>query len=266
MPKDISKQQIDTHTRDIKNVKAESITPTERLKLTRVWTGTAGEIDVANGNLLNGNPVFSLPDQIVGSRSFGTGPNRTTIEADGTILFEGDATVTNDIQFNMTPLATGPGHPTLATWNTDFEEWSYAVDDHSNSESQEAPHWWKELSEVSFHIHFTTGSGNYVAGDKVRWQLDVAASNQGMIFPAKTTLTAEYVVADTLLPFHHVRLNFSAYSLPAEWTKYGAQIKVKLTRIAKSAGGTDPGTPPFCLQVGCHATQDTIGSRTASTK
>ena len=201
----------------------------------------------------------------------GTITDNTTIEATGFTVATGAARAYEDIQFNMTPKATGVGHPSLVTWNTDFEEYAYAINDHANGSSQEAPHWWAEGTPVNFHIHWSTGSGNYINGDKVQWQLHVSAANLATsqpftAFPASIVLTGETAFTTTVAPFSHVLTPFSTYNLPASWSKIGAQIKLKLTRIAKTAGGTDPGTPPFCLQVGCHALADTNGSRSIGTK
>jgi len=207
----------------------------------------------------------------IGLAYFGDGTNNTVVEADGTLRMDGTATTTLDVQFNMTPLAIGAGHPTLVTWNTDFEEWSYGVGDHANGQGQEVPHSWKEGSALSFHAHISTGSGNYVSGDKIAFTLHVTAADAATsapftAFSAASVLTAELAFNSTVAPFSHILLPFSAYSLPAGLSKIGAQIKVKLTRVAKSAGGTDPGTPPFILQVGCHAENDTLGSRGVYTK
>lgn len=197
--------------------------------------------------------------------------NKTVTEPDGTVVCLGDSTTWLDVQFNMTPLATGVGHPTLSTWNTDFVEWRYAINDVSNGQSQEIPHSWKEGSTLSFHIHFSSGSGNYVSGDKVAFALHVSSADASVsapftAFSAASVLTAEIAFDSTVAPFSHVLLAFSAYTLPAGMTKIGAQMRVKLTRVAKSAGGTDPGTDPFVLQVGCHAENDTMGSRGVFTK
>lgn len=201
----------------------------------------------------------------------GTETDNIVFDSLGRVTANAGGRTYEDIQFNMTPKAVGAGHPTLATWNTDFEEWSYAVGEHSNGSCSEAPHWWAENTVVSFHVHFTTGSGNYVAGDKVQWQLKVTAADSKptepfTVFPAATVLTAETAFTQTAAPFSSVIAVFSAFSLPAEWTKIGAQIKVRIERIAKSAGGTDPGTNPFILQVGCHALWNSTGSREVGTK
>jgi hypothetical protein len=212
------------------------------------------------------------PDQIATTPLIlGTLTDNTTIEANGFAVANGAARAYEDIQFNMTPKATGAGHPTIATWNTDFEEYSFAIGDHANGASQETPHWWAEGTTLSFHIHWSTGSGNYVNGDKVQWQLHVSAANSAVsqpftAFPAATVLTGETAFTTTVNPFSHVLTAFSAYTLPASLTKIGAQIKVRIERIAKTAGGTDPGTPPFVLQVGCHALADTNGSRSIGSK
>jgi hypothetical protein len=201
---------------------------------------------------------------------FGGSENNTEFEESGFIKHNGTSGGYEDVQFNITPKETGAGHPTLNTWNTDFKEFSYTVGDYANAQSQEAPHWWKQGTDWSFHLHWSTGSGNYVSGDKVQFEIRISAADSHETapytqFPAATVLVIEHVFAETVLPFSCIRSRFPAFS-SAAMTKIGAQVKVKLTRIAKSAGGTNPGTDPFCLQVGAHALSDTRTSRTNGAK
>jgi hypothetical protein len=56
----------------------------------------------------------------------------------------------------------------------------------------------------------------------------------------------------------------SAQEMQALGAKIGAQLKMRLKRIASA--GTAPTGNPFGLQVGCHYQADTIGSRTVSGK
>lgn len=237
----------------------------------RTITGTTDEITVTNGDGISGNPTLELPDRISTPRKFGTATDYTEFEANGFQYFAGNAGGYDDVQFNITPKSTGPGHPILTSWNTDFEEYAYAVGDHTNAQSQEAPHWWKEGSSWDFHIHWTTGSGNYVAGDKVQWEIRISAadtfgSSPYTQFPAAAVLVIEHTFVDTVLPFSGVRSIFPTFNIPATMTKVGAQVKIKLTRIAKTAGGTDPATPPFALQIGAHALADTRTTRTTGAK
>lgn len=209
--------------------------------------------------------------QTLTNKRFGNETDYSEFEANGFLHHEGEAGGYDDVQFNITPKETGAGHPTLNTWNTDFKEYSYAVGDYANAASQESPHWWKEGSNWSFHLHWSTGSGNYVAGDKVQFEIRISAADSRenppyTQFPAATVLTVEHTFVGTVPPFSSIRSRFPTYNIPASMTKIGAQVKVKITRIAKSAGGTNPGTDPFCLQVGAHALSDTRTSRTNGSK
>ena len=209
--------------------------------------------------------------QTLVNKKFGGVTDYSEFESNGFLHHAGKSGGYDDIQFNMTPKSTGAGHPTLATWNTDFEEWSYAVGDHANGVGGEVPHWWKEGENWSPHIHWTTGSGNYVSGDKVQWRVFICAADSKETapytqFPAATVLDIEHVFSETVLPFSGVRSKFPDFTIPASLTKIGGQIKVKIQRIAKSAGGTNPGTDPFVLQVGAHALSDTRTSRTIGSK
>ena len=198
-----------------------------------------------------------------------TGGNYTGFEADGTMILNGTATTYDDIQFGISSgKVPASNAPTWATWNG-LSEYSFGIGDYIDLGSQEFKHDWKEGSPVELHIHWSTGTGNYVNGDKVNWQIEytwtnMATSQPFTVFPAPTAVTAEQAFTTTVLPYSHVYTSVVAFTPTGG--KIGAQLKVRLKRIAKSAGGTDPATNPFALQVGLHYEQDTLGSRTTSSK
>lgn len=194
----------------------------------------------------------------------------SSFESDGTYVMTEGATVFDDIQFNISngkvPAANAPS---WSTFNTDFSEYSFAVNDYIDLGAQEFLHSWKEGTPVELHIHWATGSGNYVNGDKVNWQIqytwaNMATSQPFTAFSATATSSAETAFTTTVSPFSHVYT--SVVSFTPTGGKIGAELKVRLKRIAKTAGGTDPGSNPFGLQVGIHFEKDTIGSRTGSAK
>jgi hypothetical protein len=199
----------------------------------------------------------------------GSATNYSEFEADGTLHMVGASTVYDDIQFGISSgKVPASNAPTWSTWNG-LSEFSFAVDDYIDLGAQELKHDWKEGTAVELHIHWSTGTGNYVNGDKVKWQIEytwanMASSQPFTVFPAPTAVSAEQAFTTTVSPYSHVYT--SIVSFTPTGGKIGAQLKVRLKRIAKSAGGTDPGTNPFALQVGCHYEIDTCGSRTISGK
>jgi hypothetical protein len=91
----------------------------------------------------------------------------------------------------------------------------------------------------------------------------MATSQPFTVFPAVTTATIETAFTTTVAPYSHVYSTFGGFTPTGG--KVGAQLKCRLKRIAK-AGGTDPGTNPFALQVGMHYEKDTLGSRSQTAK
>jgi len=67
----------------------------------RTLTGTASEVDVADGDGIAGNPTFTLPTQISGPRQFGATPDYTEFAADGSMTAYGEATVFDDALFEI---------------------------------------------------------------------------------------------------------------------------------------------------------------------
>lgn len=130
------------------------------------------------------------------------------------------------------------------------------------------PHNWKKGSQIEWHLHWSTGSANYVSGDRVNWQIDYSCANPALsqpftAFPATKTVTAETTFTTTVAPWSHIYTDMLPWVTP-DCTEYGGQMVAKLTRIAKT-GGTDPGTNPFAMGLNFHYEIDRIGSSTELT-
>ena len=191
------------------------------------------------------------------------GTNRTYTEPDGTIVCAGDATGWLDVFFpQAVPKTTGAGNPTLVTWLGNLRGYSYSVGDVNDFDPQEYPHNGQVGATGTWHIHFVARS--LAVGDKYNWQIEFSQAAFGTTFPAPTTITAEYTVA-SVTPAAPRQIIFDLGTFTTLGP--GSQCFVRLTRIAKSAGGTNPGTDPIIIGVHYHYPVDTpAGSRQIITK
>lgn len=207
--------------------------------------------------------------QNIGVYQFGDGTNNTVIEADGTLRFDGTATVFDDIYI---PVSTGrvPGanYPTWTSFTANTSAYTFAVNDYIDLPAVEITHAWKEGSSIEFHVHWATNGNNDTTARGVKWAIYEAHANMeaagGTIVFAETTQTQ---ATDTVIAANEVSLT-NKYSTVSTVTmtgfKIGTTVALRLKRI--TATGTAPASNPFVTMVGIHYEKDTVGSRTASAK
>lgn len=194
--------------------------------------------------------------------------NNTTIESDGTIKFNGDATVWDDIP--PIPLLVqrqgAANNPTLSTFISDTKQLTFAVNDYVYF-NYEFLHDYKEGSSASWHVHWVTNGTEGVA-TKVKWEIEYTISNSNAVapfsdvFPAVLSLPVETTIPANTPDKAHIISSFGLIALPT--IKIGAYIIGRFKRIAST--GTNPAANPFALTVGGHIEKDTCGSRQMYTK
>jgi hypothetical protein len=178
------------------------------------------------------------------------------------------AKVYNDLAIGLSGAKVPAANaPTWATFNTDFNEYTFAVNDFFDLEATEFLHDWKEGTEVELHVHWVS-NGQEVAAHGVKWQIKYCWANAldaggTTAFTATATLSAETQIPAATPTLTHFYTSVGAFTPTGG--KIGAYLKVKITRIA-SVTNTAPAANPFGLAVGVHYLCDTIGSRTRSTK
>ena len=229
----------------------------------RALTGTAAEITVVNGDGGAGNPTVSLPARISGPRKFGDTTDNLEIEADGTIKFNGAATVWVDIDFRIISRTAIAGQPTPAVLIGTLRAPQWAVNDYFDCQGEELIHKWKEASEVFWHIHVyqevdaTDSFLNFSV--EYTW---ANVSQTGETVPATTTVSS----GDLLVPGGS-GLKFFIFPITSfvpVGGRIAAHVKPKLTRIASV--GAAPTNDPFCEMLQLHVECDTAGSREMTTK
>lgn len=232
-------------------------------------TGVKGSASEAGHGVEGLSAGFGFYGIVGNSAKFGSDTDYSMFDDYGQLSFIGEATVFDDIQFAIsTGKVPAANAPTWSAFGANTSLYSFAVNDYIDLEAQEFLHSWEEGSTVEFHIHWATGTGNYVSGDRVQWKIYYSWANMSSTAPYSNFTTeyeasVEHVFSSTVTPRSHVYSSFGAFT-PTGGT-IGAQLVVRLKRIAKKAG-TDPSTAPFVLQVGMHYKIDTIGSQTQTGK
>lgn len=207
-----------------------------------------------------------------GNTHIGTpGTNETQIEADGTLKFNGTATVWNDLVLPLDSARVPASNaPSWESFVGNLNAYAYGVNDFQEF-TAELLHGYKEGSAFTFHIH---GALNATTAqeEKVQFEIEysVADANTttgiGDVFPdgSGALLTHELVIPDATPDLSNIYITIGV-DVAATFA-IGATIKGRIRRIAKSAGGNELTGDIFVTQVGIHYEIDTVGSRTELTK
>lgn len=178
----------------------------------------------------------------------------TNIEADGTIKFNGDATVWEDLRFPATSI-----NPVGTAGPMTFDQTNIGFLASKNSTTSIAiigqiPHSYKEGSDIYPHIHWMpldTNTGN------VYWRIEYKWVNIGDVEPSGwTTLNVLDDASGTA--YTHQLSNFDVIS--GSGKKISSIITIKISRIGNDATDTyDYNT--LLKEFDIHYESDTIGSR-----
>ena len=158
------------------------------------------------------------------------------------------------------PKATGAGNPSLVNWIGNLNGYAYSIGDGYDADPQEFPHDGRLTSTAYLHMHLISRTA--VVGDKIKMQAEYTIANIGATFPATTTISGEYTVGAGMTAPFHIFLDLGTFALP----NIGALMSCRISRISKSAGGTDPAVAPVVLGLHYHYQVDTPGSRQIITK
>jgi hypothetical protein len=201
--------------------------------------------------------------------NFGDGgtTNYSQFEADGTLKFNGNATVWDDLR--IVPGAftfLGVGDPTLSAWQpagsgATFRVYKFQKDNEAFASCQ-MPHGYKEGSDLYFHLHWTPADrGNEESGNTVGWKVDYTIANTDGTFPSSSTADLSDTCSGT----------DDEHELTSSVQVSGTGLTLShiiMLRIYRSDTGTDDtwvGTTaaqsPAILEFDIHFEKDTVGSR-----
>lgn len=217
----------------------------------------------ANGDVIfpyNEGVGTGTPDtklQVVGISRFGEDTtNYSEFESDGTLEFNGTATVFRDVNFAIATLTKGAAAPSLIDFagsNIEVLGFNGAATPEEVSGVVELDHYYKEGSDISPHIHWTPVNTD---GGNVKWQLEYTWFNPEATFDAGQTITA--TAAAGSVAWDERRTDFPV--IDGTGMLIESQFAFRLFRDPTDGDDTY-GSDAAGLTFGFHVEMDTIGSR-----
>ena len=211
----------------------------------------------------NTSPLATI--DVIGDARFGNSTdNYTSFATNGSQTMVGTATVWNDLQFQISDAKVTPASllPSWEAFTTNTSEYAFSVNDEVDTSANEIPHSWKQGTVGHAHIHITTKAVP-AQEQKARFTITFAYADTDEVW-VEAPLTAELTIPISTTALTNFYLDLGDITL----TNYliEAQMRCRVKRIAKSAGGTEYVGDIFITQVGIHFEDDTIGSGTERSK
>lgn len=182
--------------------------------------------------------------------------------------------VYDDVQFDLqTGKIGGANYPTWTTLGTLTSAYVFELNDYIWPKANEIPHSYKEGTDITFHVHIITNGTDADTAAKVQYQISYGWVDVNEVF-SETSTTVEFTIAAGTADRKHLLASASATS--GANMKIGSSIIIHFKRIDNSdhvnahATYVEPedtdASSPFVTQVGAHFGQDSLGSRSITTK
>ena len=198
-----------------------------------------------------------------------TGGDYILIEADGTAVFKGDATVWDDLR--IVPGAfdfAGSGDPVLSDWQpggsgATFKVYKFRANEQVFFTCQ-VPHTYMQGEDIYAHAHWTPGDrGNEESGKTVPWALDYSWANVGAAFGASATVD----LTDTCTGTDHLHEMTPDVVITGTDKHISSMLACRFYRNgAGTWAGTTSAQSPALLEFDFHFPVDTVGSRERASK
>ena len=189
------------------------------------------------------------------------GSNHSSFEADGTLIFTGDATVWDDLQVNISSVRVPAANaPTWTAYKGSYIlAFSKAADEIIYFTAQ-LPHSYLEGSDIEFHLHCVFADAD--AGD-VRWNFTHSWANIGDDFPGETTVTTD--IASPADADNH-QLDEIAATITGTGKTISSVILCSLEREGSDGVNDDYDDDVYLVALDFHFEKDAVGSRTETGK
>jgi hypothetical protein len=198
---------------------------------------------------------------LLGALKFGGPSNYSEFEDDGTLRFNGGATVWNDINLPSTNLRPGLSPPSFAAVLASGGLYGFTFSATTLEElhgSGEILHGYKEGTDLHCHVHWmptTTNNG------VVRWGLEYAWVDVNGVAGAPAIIYFNQAASGTVWQHHLAPLP----TITGTGRKIGSAFIFRIFRDAANIADTYTGQA-YLLQFGIHYEIDTVGSREIATK
>ena len=222
---------------------------------------------VALEKILVANGIYPTP------ALFGDNIDNSTFEADGTLKFNGDATVWDDLRVPVTSTRKGASkQPGFAKFKDDgggsqgvFIDWFDKSTEEEVYFVAQFPHSYKLGSTIHPHVHWTPKVDG-AEGKKVRWGFEYTWQDIGGVFGDSTIIYAEdpFCGDTALLADKHYLTNFP----DVLGTGIGVVSSMLIGRLFRDATALtdDYDNDAGVFEIDFHYEIDTVGSRLEYTK
>ena len=220
----------------------------------KAWEDHRNASQDVHGIGVDNSVVGTGTEQTISNKKYGGDTDYSEFEDDGTLKFNGDATVWNDINKSLLPLTTGVSTPDIIAVNSDamlkVRSFDGNVTTEELGESFEIVHASKEGTNIVPRIHWcptTADAGN------VKWQLRYMWVDRNGVFENAVTIFVTAAAGGVAWKEHRT-------SFP-EISGTGKHIGSRFTFVLFR----DP-TDAAAFDFGVHYEIDTIGSRGVTAK
>ena len=242
----------------------------------KMWHDGAGVNDQLTKMTLGVNTGAGVVDVVEidsgGNTNIGdlSGGNKTVVEADGTIRFDGDATVWDDYVTPLTRALFGgsSNDPTLTKIADDGAGsagvWGFVFSDGDEVlATVQMPHRWKEGSTIYPHIHLFAMT-DVDPTDNFDLEIEYWWSDINEDFPANTTLVNTEHETGVNSQYKHQLADLTAAGIDGSGHTLSSVLMIRIERVAAAADNYAGGICIMDFDV--HYEIDTIGSRVIASK
>ena len=222
--------------------------------------------------IIKTNGIQRMKVSTTGEVTIGDGTNQTRFESDGTMKFEGNSTVWDDIQ--VAPDATSRGGSNPPIWGGVsaaafkksgsnqgvFLYMFSAIDEQELYFTIQLPHGYKVGSDIFPHVHWTTSTGT-PSGTDVVWGLEYTYTAIGSNFPTTSVITS-----NTIIPSIGTPSGTGQHLITSLGTISGSGIGISTILVCRVYRAATNGSDTFANEAGIlgvdfHVEKDTYGSR-----
>lgn len=211
--------------------------------------------------------TIATSQTITGQKKFGTEVNNSTFEADGSLLFNGTATVYDDLLGDITQVTSVGTGVSLNTTESTLDYTAVANLNDYVIVTYQLSHKWKLGTTIFPHIHWQQTSNA-----KPNWLIQYRWQKNGQ---AKTTAWTNFRCninnAFTYVSGTLNQISYDTGIVPPAGYSLSDIIQFRVIRDTANASTVFAGADPYTgvasiTGIDIHFEQDTIGSRTEYTK
>lgn len=237
------------------SIEAEGTIASTRVP-TRIVFSTA--TDAAPSVLTERMRINSAGETIIGGAT-----DYIKFEADGTLVFNGAATVWDDVVVSGQTVRTGADAPTWKALSGGIYGWAFqpATVNDQVFFSIQLPHGYKEGTDVKMHIHIVAPT-NPAVSSVTKWGLEYVIAGINGTYSGTTVYgTCTIGTSDAM---KNLLLSFTDIS--GVGLGISSVLICRLFRAATDSADTYDSYDVFLASADAHVEMDTVGSRTATAK